>query len=161
MSGVPQTPKYGVWGFQLSWARKEGGDNKGLQVAAYGERTTERMSIAAWIVCGFLIVECFPVLTPPYIWALILQALRKMGSLCETGSLQKGNSVKLCVVGSGWLRRGLGIPILHKLGHHVGYPTVARKMGFLEFPKVVSLGAPRTPRMAFGDPSSINCHILT
>ncbi len=36
---------------------KERGGNNGLQVAAYGERTTERMSIATWIVCGLLIVE--------------------------------------------------------------------------------------------------------
>lgn len=28
-----------------------------MQVAAYGERTTERMSIAAWIVRGLVIVE--------------------------------------------------------------------------------------------------------
>ena len=35
---------------------KRGGKN-GLQVAAVGERTTERMSIATWIVCGLVIVE--------------------------------------------------------------------------------------------------------
>jgi len=28
-----------------------------LQVAAEGERTTERMSIATWIVCGLVILE--------------------------------------------------------------------------------------------------------
>ncbi len=28
-----------------------------MQVAAYGERTTERMSIATWIVCGLVIME--------------------------------------------------------------------------------------------------------
>lgn len=29
-----------------------------MQVAAIGERTTERMSIAAWIVRGMVVVEC-------------------------------------------------------------------------------------------------------
>ena len=33
------------------------GSSNGLQEAAYGERTTERMSIATWIVFGLLIVE--------------------------------------------------------------------------------------------------------
>jgi len=28
-----------------------------LQVAAYGERTTERMSVATWAVCGLVITE--------------------------------------------------------------------------------------------------------
>lgn len=28
-----------------------------MQVAAIGERTTERMSIATWIVCGLVITE--------------------------------------------------------------------------------------------------------
>ncbi len=37
-------------------SKREGGNN-GLQVAAYGERTTERMSIATWIVCGLVIME--------------------------------------------------------------------------------------------------------
>lgn len=29
-----------------------------MQEAAYGERTTERMSIAAWTVCELVIMEC-------------------------------------------------------------------------------------------------------
>jgi len=33
------------------------GGNKGLQGAAYGERTTERMSIATWFVCRPVIME--------------------------------------------------------------------------------------------------------
>ena len=28
-----------------------------MQVAAYGERTTERMSVATWTVCGLVITE--------------------------------------------------------------------------------------------------------
>jgi hypothetical protein len=36
---------------------KEGG-NDGLQVAAKGERMKERISIAAWIVHGLVIVDC-------------------------------------------------------------------------------------------------------
>ena len=36
---------------------KRGGSKNGLQVAAVGERTTERMSIATWIVCGLPVVE--------------------------------------------------------------------------------------------------------
>ena len=37
---------------------KNGGEgNNGLQEAAYGERTTERMSITTWFVCRLVITE--------------------------------------------------------------------------------------------------------
>jgi hypothetical protein len=65
--------------YELNWARKgKRGKNKGSQVATYGERKTERMSIAAWIVCGLVFVESStkiraksPFLNSMHVWTWI------------------------------------------------------------------------------------------
>jgi hypothetical protein len=77
-----------------------------LQVAAYGERTTERMSIAAWIVCVFLIAECFrvPILNCV---AGILPAIRGRDALDMVFKMGSGSQTQKDCVWGPW-----SLPIL-------------------------------------------------